>query len=132
MSVTGDLRSADAAARDRLRADLDTSFFVEAGAGTGKTTAMVERISALIATGRARAESIAAITFTEAAAGELRARVRDALESAAGDETGADALPIRPVDQRRHASPSTGDDPASTKARHGANSGASRRRTICG
>ena len=87
MSVAGDLRSADAAARDRLRTDLDTSFFVEAGAGTGKTTAMVDRIRALIATGRARAESIVAITFTEAAAGELRARVRDVLESAADDET---------------------------------------------
>ncbi|GMU39409.1 MAG: ATP-dependent DNA helicase [Chloroflexota bacterium] len=70
----------DQAARDRIRDDLDRTLFVEAGAGTGKTRSMVERVVRLLATGRATASSIVAITFTEAAAAELRDRVRDALE----------------------------------------------------
>ena len=41
----------DTDARDRLRTELHTTFFVEAGAGTGKTTALVTRIVELIAAG---------------------------------------------------------------------------------
>jgi len=59
----------------------DRTFFVEAGAGAGKTTALVERIVALVH-GGVPVTSIAAITFTEAAAAELRHRVRAALEQA--------------------------------------------------
>ena len=43
---------ADAAARERIRADLDTTFVVEAAAGTGKTTALVDRVVASLAAGR--------------------------------------------------------------------------------
>jgi ATP-dependent helicase/nuclease subunit A len=64
---------------------LDETLFVEAGAGTGKTTALVTRIVELLATGRADIDSIAAITFTEAAASELGERVRWALETLAQD-----------------------------------------------
>ena len=71
---------ADEAVRRRLREDFDTTFFVEAGAGTGKTTTLVDRIVALVASGRLRAPELVAITFTEAAAAELRARVREELE----------------------------------------------------
>jgi ATP-dependent helicase/nuclease subunit A len=60
---------------------LDRALFVEAGAGTGKTTAIVERVVALVQEG-VPVTSIAAITFTESAAAELRARVRVALEDA--------------------------------------------------
>lgn len=81
---------ADAAQRARLRGEFDTTFFVEAGAGTGKTTEVVARIVALVAAGRVRARELVAITFTEAAAGELRARVREGLEDAAGDATTAE------------------------------------------
>ena len=70
----------DRAARERLRNDLDRTFFVEAGAGTGKTTTLVGRIENLIARGRVTIDRLAAITFTEAAASELRDRVREALE----------------------------------------------------
>ena len=76
----------DEPVRHEIRHDLDTTLFVEAGAGTGKTTALVGRIVELVATGTARLRTIAAITFTEAAAGELRDRIREALEHvAAGD-----------------------------------------------
>jgi ATP-dependent helicase/nuclease subunit A len=73
----------DTDARDRLRFELNTTFFVEAGAGTGKTTALVTRIVELIADGGLQMERLAAITFTEAAAAELRDRIRQELENAA-------------------------------------------------
>jgi ATP-dependent exoDNAse (exonuclease V) beta subunit len=55
-------------------------MFVEAGAGTGKTTMLVERIVSLITSRHARMDEIAAITFTEAAAAELRDRLVQAFE----------------------------------------------------
>ena len=87
----------DAAARDRIRRDHDTTLIVEAAAGTGKTTSVVDRVVEMVAAGTARIGQIAAITFTEKAAGELRLRIRQGLESriesaAAGPE-GATAGP---------------------------------------
>jgi ATP-dependent helicase/nuclease subunit A len=73
----------DQEARQRIAADVDATLFVEAGAGTGKTTALVSRIVALVRTGRLTMEDLVAITFTEAAATELRSRVRGQLEAAA-------------------------------------------------
>jgi len=73
----------DLTARRRIADDLGTTLFVEAGAGSGKTTALVGRITALVATGTAELGSIAAITFTEKAAAELRDRVRRAMEEGA-------------------------------------------------
>jgi len=82
----------DQADRDAIRRDLDATLLVDAGAGTGKTSELVERITALLRTGRAEIRSLAAITFTEAAAAELRHRVRDRLETlAAGEEDPAAA-----------------------------------------
>ncbi len=75
----------DQAERDRILADLDTTLFIEAGAGAGKTTSLVGRIVALVASGVA-IDAIAAITFTEKAAAELRHRVRAELEQAAATE----------------------------------------------
>ena len=75
----------DAAARDAIRDLHDSTLFVEAGAGTGKTTALVERVVSLIARGRVEIRQLAAITFTEAAAGELRDRIRTRLEQSATD-----------------------------------------------
>src|SRR5712691_8840524 len=74
---------ADRAARERLLREPATTFFVEAGAGTGKTTALVTRIVELVACDELPMERLASITFTEAAAAELRDRVRQALEQAA-------------------------------------------------
>jgi ATP-dependent helicase/nuclease subunit A len=70
---------ADDAARARIAEDLDETLFVEAGAGSGKTTSLVGRVLALVESG-VPMSAIATITFTEKAAAELRHRVRDALE----------------------------------------------------
>ncbi|MEZ5236672.1 MAG: UvrD-helicase domain-containing protein [Acidimicrobiales bacterium] len=59
---------------------LDRTLFVEAGAGTGKTTQLVERIANLVLEGGVALADIAAITFTEAAAAELRSRIRTYFE----------------------------------------------------
>lgn len=66
--------------RQRIRRATTRPPFVEAGAGTGKTTELVARIVGLIVGGHATIDQIVAITFTEAAAAELRDRVRSALE----------------------------------------------------
>ena len=66
--------------RIRAATELDTTFFVEAAAGTGKTTALVARILNIVASRRARLHEVVAITFTEKAAGELKQRVREKLE----------------------------------------------------
>ena len=71
---------ADQEARERIHNDLDTSLVVEAAAGTGKTTELVTRIVAVIKGGRAKLDRIVAVTFTDAAAGELKLRVRTAIE----------------------------------------------------
>ncbi len=67
---------ADATARERIAGDLDTTFVVEAAAGTGKTTALVGRILALLQSGRGELQGIAAVTFTDKAAGEMKLRLR--------------------------------------------------------
>ena len=74
----------DEDARRRIREALDETLFVEAGAGTGKTTSLVDRVVGLVSSGRAALGSIAAITFTEAAAAELRDRVRPGAKVACG------------------------------------------------
>jgi ATP-dependent exoDNAse (exonuclease V) beta subunit len=63
----------------RIREALHESLFVEAGAGTGKTKALVDRLVALVQSGVTITE-IVAITFTEKAAAELNERVRSELE----------------------------------------------------
>lgn len=77
----------DAAIREEIRSCLDLTLCVEAGAGAGKTTALVSRILALIRSGRAPIDRLAVITFTEKAAAELASRVREGLEAAARDAT---------------------------------------------
>ncbi len=85
-----DFTPRDQDARDRIAGSLRETLFVEAGAGTGKTTSLVSRVMTLVETGSATLDRIAAITFTEAAASELRERVRDELEKAAADESRTD------------------------------------------
>jgi ATP-dependent helicase/nuclease subunit A len=75
--------TADRASRRRIAANLNEGLFVEAGAGTGKTTEMVSRIVNLIREGVTTIDRLAAITFTEMAAAELRDRVRRRLEEQA-------------------------------------------------
>ena len=54
----------------------DGSLLVRAGAGTGKTTVLVERFVRAVTEDEVPVESILAITFTEKAAAEMRTRVR--------------------------------------------------------
>lgn len=63
---------------------LDRTVFVEAGAGSGKTSCLVDRFVALVESG-VPADRIAAITFTTKAANELGERIRAALEEGARD-----------------------------------------------
>ncbi|HEX8156420.1 MAG TPA: UvrD-helicase domain-containing protein [Solirubrobacteraceae bacterium] len=53
------------------------SFLLEANAGSGKTSVLVERFVRSVVEDDVRPGRILAITFTERAAGELRARVRE-------------------------------------------------------
>ena len=71
---------ADQAARDVIANALDDTVVVEAAAGTGKTTELVNRILRVLSTGRAEVGNLVAVTFTEKAAGELKLRLREALE----------------------------------------------------
>jgi len=77
----------DEDARERARGDHRASLVLEAGAGTGKTTLLVERIALLIRSVHARLEEIAAVTFTENAATTLKLRLRERRARARGDLT---------------------------------------------
>ena len=78
----------DESERERIRTDLGATLFVEAGAGAGKTSSLVARIVNLVRSG-VPITSIAAITFTEKAAAELRSRTRHSLEAHPSPETAA-------------------------------------------
>src|SRR3981081_2222478 len=78
-----DLLAGDQAARETLLRDFKSTLFVDAGAGTGKSTAIVGRIAELVAHDRLVMSQLVAITFTEAAAAELRTRIREALQEVA-------------------------------------------------
>lgn len=73
-------RFADESARRRIRESLHESLLVEASAGTGKTTELVERIVNVLQRGIARIDQIVAVTFTNKAAGELKLRLRQGLD----------------------------------------------------
>ena len=79
----------DQAARDRIRLDLGTTFLVEAGAGSGKTKSLVDRMIALLGGGLSTIDTLAAVTFTRKAAAELRGRFQVALEQARLEEKDA-------------------------------------------
>ena len=64
----------DAEARRLALTALDRTLLVEAGAGSGKTSVLAGRVVALLAAGT-EPHAIAAITFTELAASELRERI---------------------------------------------------------
>ena len=95
MSTSEATISTDADSLKVIESDLNSSIYVEAGAGTGKTHSLVERITSLLK-GGVRIEQIMAITFTRAAASELRSRIRGRLEEIRSEDPSnsnvADAL----------------------------------------
>jgi ATP-dependent exoDNAse (exonuclease V) beta subunit len=72
----------DADAREQIRSDTSETLFVEAGAGSGKTHALVDRVTTLVLRDGVPLSTIAAVTFTEKAGAELRDRLRVEFEKA--------------------------------------------------
>jgi ATP-dependent exoDNAse (exonuclease V) beta subunit len=68
----------DTQSRNRIVSEINTNFFVEAGAGSGKTTMLVSRMVAMVEAGIPIGK-ICAITFTKAAAGEFYDRFQKLL-----------------------------------------------------
>jgi ATP-dependent helicase/nuclease subunit A len=84
--VASDKKPRDQAVRDEVTGRLDTTFLLEAGAGSGKTSVLVGRYVNCVLDperGTRDVSKVAAITFTEKAAGELRQRVREEFEKRA-------------------------------------------------
>src|ERR1700731_3108309 len=75
-----DSRAIDRDSRRRIHEELSTNILVEAGAGSGKTQMLAERMAAGVAAGVYLVEHMAAVTFTRKAASELRGRFHLALE----------------------------------------------------
>ncbi|WP_045074954.1 ATP-dependent helicase [Psychromicrobium lacuslunae] len=80
----GETRQPTVEQRAIIEAPLEPMLVI-AGAGSGKTTTMADRVVHLVANGLARPEEILGVTFTRKAAGELAARVRLQLQSLAGN-----------------------------------------------
>src|SRR5688500_3923813 len=84
----------DSQARRTIATSLDETLIVEAAAGTGKTTELVKRLLSVLASGAAEMKEIVADTLTEKAAGELKLRLREAVEIERAKAT-ADAVRMR-------------------------------------
>ncbi len=77
------LELADASDRERAVSTFDRSVVVTAGAGTGKTTLLVDRLINLLARNPdpLKITEIVALTFTNKAAAEMKLRLRERLQS---------------------------------------------------
>jgi ATP-dependent helicase/nuclease subunit A len=113
----------DQEARDRIVGAHDANLFVDASAGSGKTRQLVDRVVSMVACGYLTSVSrLAAITFTENAATELRTRIREALEAASSTgspETGSSATGRTAQEQARCALALTELDDAAITTLHG-------------
>jgi ATP-dependent helicase/nuclease subunit A len=90
--------SADLSSRTDARRRLDKNIVVEAGAGTGKTTLLTDRILFLLLAGGPDGRGVplprvVALTFTEKAAGEIKLRLADRLHDLL---THLDGRPVPP------------------------------------
>ena len=66
---------------EAISAPLEPAVVI-AGAGSGKTSLMAARVIWLVVTGQVTPDQVLGLTFTTKAAGELRSRIRDALDAA--------------------------------------------------
>ena len=78
----------DQQARDKIAEALDQNLMVLAGAGAGKTYALVQRMANAVQTGVVTVDQMAAITFTRKAAGEMRGRFFSELKTRAKEADG--------------------------------------------
>lgn len=74
--------------RKAILSNLDINMLVEAAAGTGKTTSMVRRMVALLREDLCTIDTLAAVTFTRKAAGELRSKFQLEIEKAMAEASG--------------------------------------------
>src|SRR6201998_1671651 len=81
--------AADQEARERFKTELEQNFCVVAGAGSGKTTSIVERICQLALRDRSPLRRLGVVTYTKSAAIEFKSRARQQLLRSASE---ADAL----------------------------------------
>ena len=70
----------------------DKNVLVSAAAGSGKTAVLVERIIRLVTEENVDVDSLVVVTFTEAAAGEMRERILKAIEKRSKEEPDNDHL----------------------------------------
>src|SRR5262249_45470131 len=81
--------------RDAAVAERRRNVLIDAGAGTGKTSILVDRLIQMVAPPEPatalRMDRIAAITFTRKAAGELRLRIRERLLEELAEPTATSA-----------------------------------------
>src|SRR5436189_2632340 len=79
--MTADLepRLVDEAARRLAAGELDRNVVVSAGAGTGKTRLLIDRLTLLIVGREITVDKIVALTFTKKAAEEMRDRLEKRL-----------------------------------------------------
>ena len=96
-----ELMRQDLEARRRIREDIHTNFFVEAGAGSGKTTALVDRMAAMVESG-IEVERICAITFTVAASREFFDRFQQKLQQRQADPATPEPVRERIMKAIRH------------------------------
>src|SRR3954463_13712886 len=90
-----DSRSIDRDSRRIIRQELLTNILVEAGAGSGKTQMLADRMAAGVASGVYQIEHLAAVTFTRKAASELRGRFHLALEPRLDHAAAEEAARVR-------------------------------------
>jgi ATP-dependent exoDNAse (exonuclease V) beta subunit len=81
--------------------DFTSVLLVEAAAGTGKTSLIAGRIAMMLASGH-EPDEIAAITFTELAAGELARRIRETVDALLQDKIPAFLEPALPEFTKAH------------------------------
>ena len=86
-------KTGDQAQRDRARFELGANVVVEAGAGTGKTTLLTDRLLFTLLAGGDEGRGvdltrIVALTFTEKAAGEIQLRLASRLSDLAAETGG--------------------------------------------
>ncbi|HEX2229303.1 MAG TPA: UvrD-helicase domain-containing protein, partial [Candidatus Binatia bacterium] len=94
------LELVDLADRERAVSTFDRSVVVTAGAGTGKTTLLIDRLVHLLARNSEplKITEIVALTFTNKAASEMKERLRERLQSYL--HAGSSKLPVTEADKK--------------------------------